>query len=863
MIAAVFCDVCAEQVSKSKALSVIDELTVIAHWVLQRTGLFHSRPKEDARLLTAEDTRSLKPTRESLQEWGLHGLPQRVADRKHGGAREEVKEEREAGKSRDEERSARSGDSGGELTGMLTPLSAPFVLSSIREEKVRDGHDSGREFDAVSRSARFHSHSRSSSDDARGLSLASLSPSSSSSPNAVAASATPRRALVNHAFLQRGVCRANCVDSLDRTNAAAYVLGKVALGYQLHALSLIPSPVAGELGAIGTILLDMYERMGDAIALQYGGSQMHRQVKGDATPLPPPPSSRTAPALFSSMIKAKQPKELITSIVRHYQNSFQDNSKQDAMNLFLGLYRPWKREDGVQLWDMGSDYYLHNPAEEEEDDDSDGTDDEDDDDVAAQLAANYDDPSWWQRPILANERLQGPFAVPPSRLFPPATSSSLPTSSPTPLAPVTAKCLEADGVEPTSPSLSWLLAYGPLSVLTEFDALLTADAVATPRGISILGVEKRTEETTRGLEQVAKTLGEDPASSPQRPTPGATAASPDKARGGRSKRSRKAAGEAPPAERAAWEVEQSAEREAAEALRKAAVYALDSAYALPHPAPSIPATAQSLYSSIVWHDADALLVPETSVQDSEVMIEQARKDAEARREQSKRRAREKAELARAERRAREERSGSGGNAERPPVQLPAASSPTSSRLTSAIVKQSIGVAGLALAARKVSVTEEDAGLARLTSFVVSVDPMTDGGSQPPSASPRLVQLQPRPPVWLDATQEIDEGEEGDDGESHPSPAAAASPTSSSSTSPWEEAGLGDSDLPLSEEHVALFRLYYGHLHSCRFSAALWRDVFRAHKHGQPVREKLLQGGRADAAYRANEMDSFNKYCSLR
>ena len=39
--------------------------------------------------------------------------------------------------------------------------------------------------------------------------------------------------------MQNGVARTNCIDCLDRTNAAQFVIGKLALGYQLHALGVI------------------------------------------------------------------------------------------------------------------------------------------------------------------------------------------------------------------------------------------------------------------------------------------------------------------------------------------------------------------------------------------------------------------------------------------------------------------------------------------------------------------------------------------------------------------------------------------------------------------------------------------------
>lgn len=43
---------------------------------------------------------------------------------------------------------------------------------------------------------------------------------------------------------------------------------------------------------------------------------------------------------------------------RYYSNTFQDRMRQDAMNLFLGYYIPFRHT--IPLWDMESDYYLHN-----------------------------------------------------------------------------------------------------------------------------------------------------------------------------------------------------------------------------------------------------------------------------------------------------------------------------------------------------------------------------------------------------------------------------------------------------------------------------------------------------------------------
>ncbi len=45
--------------------------------------------------------------------------------------------------------------------------------------------------------------------------------------------------------LQRGICRTNCIDCLDRTNAAQFSIGKKAFGHQLHALGVIETPDLG------------------------------------------------------------------------------------------------------------------------------------------------------------------------------------------------------------------------------------------------------------------------------------------------------------------------------------------------------------------------------------------------------------------------------------------------------------------------------------------------------------------------------------------------------------------------------------------------------------------------------------------
>jgi phosphatidylinositol 3,5-bisphosphate 5-phosphatase len=50
-------------------------------------------------------------------------------------------------------------------------------------------------------------------------------------------------ALYDTPRVQNGVARTNCIDCLDRTNAAQFVIGKRALGKQLQALGVISQDI--------------------------------------------------------------------------------------------------------------------------------------------------------------------------------------------------------------------------------------------------------------------------------------------------------------------------------------------------------------------------------------------------------------------------------------------------------------------------------------------------------------------------------------------------------------------------------------------------------------------------------------------
>jgi hypothetical protein len=74
--------------------------------------------------------------------------------------------------------------------------------------------------------------------------------------------------------LQNGVCRTNCVDCLDRTNACQFIIAKRALGLQLFALGIINKPdLPYDTDAVN-LLMEMFHDHGDTIALQYGGSHL-------------------------------------------------------------------------------------------------------------------------------------------------------------------------------------------------------------------------------------------------------------------------------------------------------------------------------------------------------------------------------------------------------------------------------------------------------------------------------------------------------------------------------------------------------------------------------------------------------------
>ena len=71
------------------------------------------------------------------------------------------------------------------------------------------------------------------------------------------------------------------------------------------------------------------------ISLQYGGSNAHDKIE-------------------TTRGNSKAKKEIFTTLLRHYSNTFTDKVKQESLNVFLGVLHP------VALLKPATDYYLHN-----------------------------------------------------------------------------------------------------------------------------------------------------------------------------------------------------------------------------------------------------------------------------------------------------------------------------------------------------------------------------------------------------------------------------------------------------------------------------------------------------------------------
>ena len=126
---------------------------------------------------------------------------------------------------------------------------------------------------------------------------------------------------------QLGIVRTNCLDCLDRTNIFQYVLGLECLSEQLIELGVLETPlrpswVSTSAPSRLVVLIEaLFDAVGDQLSFQYAGTAAHKKYSSEGT---------------GSLVNSGR--ELFISLSRHYSSAFTDNDKQNALNLFRGLY---------------------------------------------------------------------------------------------------------------------------------------------------------------------------------------------------------------------------------------------------------------------------------------------------------------------------------------------------------------------------------------------------------------------------------------------------------------------------------------------------------------------------------------------
>ncbi|KAJ2794930.1 phosphatidylinositol-3,5-bisphosphate 5-phosphatase, partial [Coemansia helicoidea] len=126
----------------------------------------------------------------------------------------------------------------------------------------------------------------------------------------------PRRMGVRR---QTGIVRSNCIDCLDRTNAAQSIIGKVVLAHQLFELGQIDLPDLSFNTDAAMIIEEMYHDLGNTIALQYGGSHLVNTVQ----------------TYRRSTNWRSHSRDIVESLRRYYSNSLLDMERQEAITYFL------------------------------------------------------------------------------------------------------------------------------------------------------------------------------------------------------------------------------------------------------------------------------------------------------------------------------------------------------------------------------------------------------------------------------------------------------------------------------------------------------------------------------------------------
>lgn len=152
-------------------------------------------------------------------------------------------------------------------------------------------------------------------------------------------------------LFQKGVLRTNCIDCLDRTNVAQYAYGLIALGQQLHALGVKDSSKIDLDDPLADDLMRFYERMGDTLAHQYGGSAAHNKIFSQRR---------------GQWKAATQSQEFFRTLQRYLSNAYMDAEKQSAINLFLGSFQPQHGKPEVLELNYNQHYNVYRNGQADE-----------------------------------------------------------------------------------------------------------------------------------------------------------------------------------------------------------------------------------------------------------------------------------------------------------------------------------------------------------------------------------------------------------------------------------------------------------------------------------------------------------------
>ncbi|KAJ1437092.1 SAC domain [Sesbania bispinosa] len=135
-----------------------------------------------------------------------------------------------------------------------------------------------------------------------------------------------------------GVDKENA-DNLERkpSGGSSIVNGN----HSLHALGIIDHPKIDLDNPLSDDLMGFYERMGDTLAHQYGGSAAHNKIFSERR---------------GQWRAATQSQEFFRTLQRYYSNAYMDAEKQNAINVFLGHFQP--QQGKPALWELGSDQHY-------------------------------------------------------------------------------------------------------------------------------------------------------------------------------------------------------------------------------------------------------------------------------------------------------------------------------------------------------------------------------------------------------------------------------------------------------------------------------------------------------------------------